>query len=245
METEASWWCHARKLFLPPQFKHPELLSSWTRWSLGCTDGFLWFSRGQMPKLSLTPSDPELSGFLPDVLVFSTSGLVVRKRNLQAQRWRSPETNEKLWTCSSLGGHPSNTNRELEVPDVPTCSAGGNKPARPADMDFSGTWKVYSEENLDEFLQVVGEKMIRCVQQWSLCVCRRVWSEMYRQELRRWLWRCVKTWSRWWWSSRAGRTSGSRWRLRSSAGSTPSPSAERLKSAAWTAGSWRWLKLYE
>ncbi|XP_075961612.1 fatty acid-binding protein 10-A, liver basic isoform X1 [Anarhichas minor] len=26
----------------------------------------------------------------------------------------------------------------------------------PADMDFSGTWKVYSEENLEGFLQVVG-----------------------------------------------------------------------------------------
>ncbi|XP_031730618.1 fatty acid-binding protein 10-A, liver basic [Anarrhichthys ocellatus] len=26
----------------------------------------------------------------------------------------------------------------------------------PADMDFSGTWKVYSEENLEGFLKVVG-----------------------------------------------------------------------------------------
>ncbi|XP_044028759.1 fatty acid-binding protein, liver-like [Siniperca chuatsi] len=27
---------------------------------------------------------------------------------------------------------------------------------RPAGMDFNGTWKVYSEENLEEFLKVVG-----------------------------------------------------------------------------------------
>lgn len=25
-------------------------------------------------------------------------------------------------------------------------------------MDFSGTWKVYSEENLEAFLKVIGEK---------------------------------------------------------------------------------------
>ncbi|XP_049458965.1 fatty acid-binding protein, liver-like [Epinephelus fuscoguttatus] len=30
------------------------------------------------------------------------------------------------------------------------------QPTRPAGMDFSGTWKIYSEENLDEFLKVVG-----------------------------------------------------------------------------------------
>ncbi|XP_070777921.1 fatty acid-binding protein 10-A, liver basic-like [Enoplosus armatus] len=28
--------------------------------------------------------------------------------------------------------------------------------ARPAGMDFNGTWKVYSEENLEEFLKAVG-----------------------------------------------------------------------------------------
>ncbi|KAG7231691.1 hypothetical protein INR49_010741 [Caranx melampygus] len=30
-------------------------------------------------------------------------------------------------------------------------------------MDFSGTWKVYSEENLDEFLKVIGapEMMVK------------------------------------------------------------------------------------
>lgn len=27
-------------------------------------------------------------------------------------------------------------------------------------MDFSGTWKVYSEENLDEFLKAVGKKSL-------------------------------------------------------------------------------------
>lgn len=29
-------------------------------------------------------------------------------------------------------------------------------------MDFSGTWKVYSEENLDEFLRAVGENAFSC-----------------------------------------------------------------------------------
>lgn len=28
-------------------------------------------------------------------------------------------------------------------------------------MDFSGTWKVYSEENLEEFLKVIGKKTIK------------------------------------------------------------------------------------
>ncbi|XP_034456889.1 fatty acid-binding protein, liver-like [Hippoglossus hippoglossus] len=28
--------------------------------------------------------------------------------------------------------------------------------AQPGAMDFSGTWKVYSEENLEEFLKIVG-----------------------------------------------------------------------------------------
>ncbi|XP_070702881.1 fatty acid-binding protein, liver-like [Pempheris klunzingeri] len=28
--------------------------------------------------------------------------------------------------------------------------------ARPAGMDFSGTWQVYSEENLEEFLKEIG-----------------------------------------------------------------------------------------
>lgn len=35
------------------------------------------------------------------------------------------------------------------------------QPTRPAGMDFSGTWKIYSEENLDEFLKVVGKNILK------------------------------------------------------------------------------------
>lgn len=32
-------------------------------------------------------------------------------------------------------------------------------PTEGAAMDFRGTWTVYSEENLDEFLKVIGENI--------------------------------------------------------------------------------------
>lgn len=34
------------------------------------------------------------------------------------------------------------------------------EPTEGAAMDFSGTWTVYSEENLDEFLRVIGENIL-------------------------------------------------------------------------------------
>ncbi|KAI3358809.1 hypothetical protein L3Q82_015210 [Scortum barcoo] len=72
-------------------------------------------------------------------------------------------TNRKV----ALTGNSSPNNREFEVPDVPTSSNSDGittarttnilrQATRPAGMDFNGTWKVYSEENLEDFLKVIG-----------------------------------------------------------------------------------------
>ncbi|XP_061902269.1 fatty acid-binding protein, liver-like isoform X1 [Entelurus aequoreus] len=37
-----------------------------------------------------------------------------------------------------------------------------HKPLQAADMDFSGTWQVYSEENLEGFLRALG-KIVQCL----------------------------------------------------------------------------------
>ncbi|MEQ2266063.1 Fatty acid-binding protein, liver-type, partial [Xenotaenia resolanae] len=37
-----------------------------------------------------------------------------------------------------------------------TVTISSEPTTQPADMDFNGTWKVYSEENLEEFLKVIG-----------------------------------------------------------------------------------------
>ncbi|XP_051247280.1 fatty acid-binding protein 10-A, liver basic [Dicentrarchus labrax] len=67
----------------------------------------------------------------------------------------------------ALTGNSSPNNREFKVPNLPTSSVCDGimttrttnilrQATRPAGMDFSGTWKVYSEENLEDFLKVVG-----------------------------------------------------------------------------------------
>lgn len=67
-----------------------------------------------------------------------------------------------------LTGNFGPNNREFEVPNIPTSSVCDGimttrttnilRPAtQPAGMDFTGTWKVYSEENLEEFLKEVGK----------------------------------------------------------------------------------------
>lgn len=56
------------------------------------------------------------------------------------------------------------TNREITVPSVPTTMVCVivvtiNKPpqtAQGATMDFNGAWKVFHQENLENFLQAMG-----------------------------------------------------------------------------------------
>lgn len=70
----------------------------------------------------------------------------------------------------TVTGNSSPNNRELEVPNMPTSSVCDGimttrttnilrQATRPAAMDFSGTWKVYSEENLEDFLKVIGRNV--------------------------------------------------------------------------------------
>ncbi|XP_015255342.1 fatty acid-binding protein 10-A, liver basic-like [Cyprinodon tularosa] len=65
----------------------------------------------------------------------------------------------RCWKAKFSKEIPLTHNRES-----PTCQPAAGVTAaltcerttQPADMDFSGTWKVYSEENLEEFLKVIG-----------------------------------------------------------------------------------------
>lgn len=70
----------------------------------------------------------------------------------------------------TVTGNSSPNNREFEVPNMPTSSVCDGimttrttnilrQAPRPAAMDFNGTWKVYSEENLEDFLKVVGRNV--------------------------------------------------------------------------------------
>lgn len=70
----------------------------------------------------------------------------------------------------TVTGNSSPNNRELEVPNMPTSSVCDGimttrttnilrQATRPAAMDFSGTWKVYSEENLEDFLKEIGRNV--------------------------------------------------------------------------------------
>lgn len=40
---------------------------------------------------------------------------------------------------------------------------------RSAGMDFNGTWKVYYEENLEDFLKVIGKKSF--IFKECICIC--------------------------------------------------------------------------
>lgn len=117
-----------------------------------------------------------------------------------------------------------------------TLTITSERTTQPADMDFNGTWKVYSEENLEEFLKVIGKMMIK-----MHFLSPHVLKHNF-QGRQRWWWRCVKMWNQCWWSSRTAKTLPAPWRLRSPAASPASPSGRSRKSAPWTAGRSRWAK---
>lgn len=93
--------------------------------------------------------------------------------SLIVEHWRL------IWLVVALSGNSGPNNREFQVPNLPTSSACDaimttrtadvlQQPTQAAGMDFNGTWQVYHEENLEDFLKVVGEDVFL---KGFLCLC--------------------------------------------------------------------------